>query len=110
MDARARLLLIDGDTALASSLCEHLGPAGFRVIHAQDGLKGLHALYTQRPDLVLLETSLEGLDGWQLCSRIRRVCDTPIVIMSRLGDEDDKVRGLSLEAQPKSPYPDGLCE
>jgi DNA-binding response OmpR family regulator len=98
MPAHGVILAIDNDLELLATLRVCLEGRGYTVLLAADGLSGLRQLYAYRPDLVLLEATLPSMDGWEVCERIRQVCDIPMIMLSSLDSEDAKVRGLSLGA------------
>jgi len=91
----SRLLVVeedDPDIALALRLL--LTRAGHQVAHAKDGRAGLRDAYTERPELVILDIGLPGMDGWQVLERLRDVSDVPVLLLTAHGQESDKVRGL----------------
>jgi len=71
---------------------------GFAVLVAGDGTLGLHMAHTEQPDLILLDIMLPSMDGWQVCQEIRRFSQVPIIMLSALGMEVDRIRGLELGA------------
>jgi DNA-binding response OmpR family regulator len=82
----------DPDIALALRLL--LTRAGHQVAHAKDGRAGLRDAYSERPELVILDIGLPGMDGWQVLERLRDVSDVPVLLLTAHGQESDKVRGL----------------
>ncbi|MBN1400145.1 MAG: response regulator transcription factor [Anaerolineae bacterium] len=104
------ILIIDSDPDLLSELSTVLEGQGYAVLLAADGLSGLRQLYAHRPDLVLLEAILPRMDGWEVCERIRQVCDIPVIMLSSLDGEDAIVRGLSLGADDYMVKPIGINE
>jgi len=94
-----KILVIDDDTAflrLAEQIFTH---EGYEVFKASNGQEGLRLLFAHKPDIVLLDVVMPGLDGWQTCSRIRDVTDTPIILLTgKQRAEDDIVRGLDYGA------------
>jgi len=69
------------------------------VFKASNGQEGLRLLFAHKPDIVLLDVVMPGLDGWQTCSRIRDISDTPIILLTgKQRAEDDIVRGLDYGA------------
>lgn len=91
---RKVVLVIEDDPDIGHLVCLRLDRAGYTAIHATDGPSGLRHVHEQRPDLVLLDIGLPGIDGWQVLERIRDISDTPVVILSARGLETEKVRGL----------------
>ena len=68
--------------------------AGYEFIGSSDGRGGLRVLHEEKPDLVLLDIGLPGMDGWTVLERIRDLADVPVLMISAHGQESDKVRGL----------------
>jgi DNA-binding response OmpR family regulator len=98
---RVHALLIDDDARLGALLTEYLGKNDVDLEVAGDGERGLHALARGRFDLVLLDLMLPGLDGLELCRRIRAQREhalLPILMLTARGDDVDKIVGLELGA------------
>jgi DNA-binding response OmpR family regulator len=93
-----RVLLVDDDARLHELLAAYLSQNGFEVTGAADGRKGLDALETGSFDVVLLDVMMPGLDGIEVCRRIRATSRIPIVMLTAKGDETDRVVGLELGA------------
>ncbi len=94
----ASVLLIDDnqlDRKIAVDVLEH---AGFQVSQAQNGRDGLKLLYDHRPNVIVLDVMMPDMTGWQVCERIRELCDTPIVMLTSLDRDEDMIRGLELGA------------
>jgi DNA-binding response OmpR family regulator len=83
---------------LAEVLSFRLGRAGFEIVTAHDGQAALERWQAEAPDLIILDLNLPKLDGLSVCRRIRAQADTPIIILSVRGEEEDIVRGLELGA------------
>jgi DNA-binding response OmpR family regulator len=94
MSASASVLVVDDDADVRTLVGELLTRAGYRISEAPDGRAALRVLYDERPDLVLLDVSMPELDGWGTLERIREVSDVPVVMLSALGAELEKVRAL----------------
>jgi DNA-binding response OmpR family regulator len=90
----SRLLVVEDDPDIALALRLLLTRAGHQVAHAKDGRAGLRDAYTERPDLVVLDIGLPGMDGWHVLERLRDVSDVPVLLLTAHGQESDKVRGL----------------
>lgn len=90
----SRLLVVEDDPDIAMALRLLLTRAGHIVAHAKDGRAGLRDAYTERPELVILDIGLPGMDGWQVLERLRDVSDVPVLLLTAHGQESDKVRGL----------------
>ncbi len=94
-----RVLVVDDDATVREVVVDYLGRAGLDVAEAGDGAVALVAARTDRPDLVLLDIMLPGLDGLEVCRRLRAEHgDLPVVMLSARGDEDDRVLGLEVGA------------
>jgi two-component system, OmpR family, phosphate regulon response regulator OmpR len=100
-----RLLLIEDDSRLADMVSEYLGKAGFQVIHAENGRRGL-ALHGREPvDAVILDLMLPDADGLEICRMIRARSDSPILMLTARGDPMDRVVGLEMGADDYLPKP-----
>jgi len=93
-----KTLIVDDDLALADVISFTMRRAGFEVISANDGLAALELWAAEDPDLIILDINLPKLDGLGVCKRIRMSSETPIIILSVRGEEDDVVHGLNLGA------------
>ncbi|MGW4592803.1 response regulator [Amycolatopsis thermoflava] len=92
------LLLIEDDPAVREGLCLGLRRHGHDVEPAADGEAGLRLLNARRPDLVLLDLMLPGIDGFEVCRRIRATGPVPIIMLTARGDDIDVVGGLEAGA------------
>jgi DNA-binding response OmpR family regulator len=93
-----RVLIIDDDEGMVRALRRQFEVEGFRVLAACNGVEGLHILQSQYPSLVLLDLILPCMSGWELCHRIRECSDVPIIMLTALARNEDKVHGLELGA------------
>jgi DNA-binding response OmpR family regulator len=97
--------LIEDDSRLAGMLGEYLGKAGFRVIHAESGTRGL-TLHAREPvDVIILDLMLPDSDGLEICRLIRARSDSPILMLTARGDPMDRVVGLEMGADDYLPKP-----
>jgi two-component system KDP operon response regulator KdpE len=110
VDERAKLLIIEDDVNLVEALQLYLTTAGYAVVAASNGREGLQQLYLQQPDLIILDIMMPGLDGWEVCNRIREVSDVPIVMLTARGQEAERVRGLQMGADDYVVKPFSLRE
>lgn len=94
----ARILVVDDDKALAEMLAMVLEGEGFTTRHSLDGAEAVEMFREMRPDLVLLDVMLPGLDGVEVCERIRAESDVPIIMLTARTDTRDVVRGLEAGA------------
>jgi DNA-binding response OmpR family regulator len=90
----SRLLVVEDDPDIALALRLLLQRAGHQVAHAKDGRAGLRDAFNERPELVILDIGLPGMDGWQVLERLRDISDVPVLLLTAHGQESDKVRGL----------------
>lgn len=105
-----RALLIDDDRKLGELLTTYLEPHGVVVTQELDGPRGLQHLAAGAFDLVLLDLMMPGMDGLEVCRRIRAKSAIPIVMLTARGDETDRVVGLELGADDYVPKPFGPRE
>ncbi|MGH8965659.1 MAG: response regulator transcription factor [Actinomycetes bacterium] len=92
-----QLLVVEDDDHVAGALVSVLGRHGYEVVRARDGASALQAL-SPGTDLVLLDLSLPDIDGFEVCRRIRRVSDTPIIMVTARTRLDARIRGLEMGA------------
>lgn len=93
-----RILVVDDDPTVAEVVTGYLERAGFAVEHAADGVGALASAARDWPDLVVLDLMLPGLDGLEVCRRLRSTGPVPVVMLTARGDEDDRIAGLELGA------------
>ncbi len=106
-----KILVVDDDRAFIGLVEKALVRNGYQLIKAGSGRECLQLLFDLKPDLVLLEIDIPGVDGWQTCRRIRDFCDTPVIITSGIHDtENDIVRGLNYGADDYIIKPVGESE
>lgn len=104
------ILLIEDDETLVQALSYNLEREGHTVVSAPDGLAGLEAARAQKPDLILLDLMLPGLDGLSICRILRREMDIPILILTARSGEVDKIIGLDSGADDYITKPFSLGE
>lgn len=90
----ARILVIDDDEDVLELVGTVILRAGMEAICAQDGHQGLRTFYRLKPDAIVLDVAMPGLDGWQVLERVREVSDAPILMLTATAGELQKVRGL----------------
>jgi DNA-binding response OmpR family regulator len=100
-----RALLVDDDRDLARLLSDYLGAHEVALTHVEDGAKGLAALESDAFDVVLLDVMLPGIDGFEVCRRIRAAHDVPVVMLTARGDDADRIVGLEIGADDYVPKP-----
>ncbi len=91
-----RILAVDDDKTLLRFLGEYLEREGYQVLTADRGQKALRVFYEKQPDLVVLDVMMPGMDGWEVCARIRELADTPVIMLTAKSAESDKLRGFRL--------------
>src|SRR5215475_3582841 len=90
----SRILVVDDDEDIRGLVRALLERAGHEVSEAPDGRAGLRELYAGSPDLVVLDVTMPGLDGWATLERIREVTDVPVLMLTARDTELERVRGL----------------
>ena len=100
-----KALIVDDDVVLADLVAFALRQEGFQVLQARDGETALRRWAEEEPDLIILDINIPKVDGFSVCRRIRAEDDTPIIMLTVRGDEDDIVRGLELGADDYIPKP-----
>ena len=104
-----RLLMIEDDARLAQMVTDYLGQSGFVVTHAGDGETGLERLPVVRPELVILDLMMPGIDGLEVCRRIRALpgdeARVPVLMLTAKGDPMDRIIGLEIGADDYLPKP-----
>jgi DNA-binding response OmpR family regulator len=100
-----RILLIEDDSRLAGMVAEYLGKAGFHVIHAENGARGLALFDRETVDAVILDLMLPDTDGLEICRQLRARSEGPILMLTARGDPMDRVVGLELGADDYLPKP-----
>ena len=104
------ILVVEDEPTLLATLSFNLERQGYSVLTAVDGEAGLAQAREHRPDLILLDLMLPGMDGLELCRLIRRDSNAPILMLTARSDEVDKVVGLELGADDYVTKPFGMRE
>src|SRR5512143_351811 len=99
------ILIVEDEPELVKVLRSYLEQAGFNITAAYRGDSGLAAWEQQRPDLVILDLNLPGMDGLDIARAIRRKGSTPIIMLTARVDETDQLIGLELGADDYIPKP-----
>ncbi len=89
-----RILVVDDDPLVLRMVELTLSKHGAQICTAADGMEGLAQFYVNRPDLIIVDVMMPGIDGWGICSRLRKLSDVPILMLSALGADTHIVRGL----------------
>jgi DNA-binding response OmpR family regulator len=90
----ARVLVVDDDVTVREVVVSYLRAGGHEVVEAANGADALRAMRTDPADLVVLDLMMPGIDGLEVCRRLRAVGDVPIIMLTALGAEVDRVVGL----------------
>ena len=93
-----KVVVVEDDINIAELLRLYLEKDGFAVTVTHDGPEGLRAAEEIKPDLVMLDIMLPGMDGWQVCKRLRQTSKVPIIMLTAKGETEDKVQGLEMGA------------
>lgn len=92
------ILVVDDEPKIVRLARDYLEKDGFRVLIATDGTSALAMARRERPDLIVLDLMLPGVDGWEVCRALRRETDVPIIMLTARTEESDQVAGLELGA------------
>ena len=102
---RAHVLVVEDDPTIAEVLSRYLERERYHVDTCADGLEALARVEAQMPDLIVLDLMLPGLDGVEVCRRLRAHSTVPIVMLTARGDASDRIAGLELGADDYVPKP-----
>jgi DNA-binding response OmpR family regulator len=92
------VLVIEDDPNTANLVVLYLEREGFKAVQANDGATGLKMAKRHQPDLVVLDIMLPKMDGWEVCRRLRKISEVPVIMLTARGEEIDRVSGLTLGA------------
>ncbi len=98
MRQKTSILLVDDDPQLIRLVRANLESVGYRVLIAMDAPSALEIVNMEMPDMIILDIMLPGIDGYELCQRIREFSTTPIIMLTAKVEDVDKVKGLKLGA------------
>jgi two-component system, OmpR family, response regulator ResD len=96
--AESRILVVDDERNIVQLARLYLANEGYEVVTAFDGLEALEKVKSHSPNLVVLDLMMPRLDGWEVCRRLRKDSDIPIIILTAKGDDEDRITGLELGA------------
>ncbi len=105
METQPHILVVDDDREIRELLAKFLARHGYRVAVARDGAEMFQALDGWRIDLVVLDLMLPGEDGLSLCRRLRATSSLPVIMLTAMGEETDRIVGLELGADDYLPKP-----
>jgi len=92
------VLVIEDDPNTANLVVLYLEKEGLKALQANDGAEGLALAKKHKPDLVILDIMLPKMDGWEVCRRMQKVSEVPVIMLTARGEEIDRVSGLTLGA------------
>ncbi|MBP6473183.1 MAG: response regulator transcription factor [Chloroflexi bacterium] len=92
------ILLVDDEKMITGPLARKLRESGYRVLVADNGRIGLDTALTENPDIVVLDVLMPEMDGWEVCKTLRKSSPVPILMLTALSDEIDRILGLELGA------------
>ena len=95
---RQQILIVDDDPKIVKLIRENLQARGYKLLVAGNGPDALKTIKTKLPDLVILDIGLPGIDGFEVCKKIRDFSNVPIIMLTALDNARGKVRGLNLGA------------
>ena len=96
-----KILIIEDDKFLRELIGQKLLKEGYDIIEAVDGEKGIKTVKDEKPDLVLLDLILPGIDGFEVLTKIKedaKIAQIPVIILSNLGQKDDIEKGIKMGA------------
>jgi two-component system, OmpR family, KDP operon response regulator KdpE len=94
----ARVLVVDDEPAVIKFVAANLRARGYDVADASNGLEAVERVKDYKPDLVILDINMPGMDGFEACSYVREISDAAIIMLTAHGGEGDKIRALDLGA------------
>ena len=105
-----KVLVVDDDKTLLRFVSEYLEKEGFQVAIADRGQKALRQFYKERPAIVLLDVMMPGMDGWEVCARLKELADVPVILLTAKTAEADKLRGFRLGVDDYITKPFSMAE
>ena len=90
------ILIIEDEQKINDILAFSLGKDGYKTLSAFDGVKGLEMALKENPDLILLDVMLPGMDGFEVCRKVREKSQVPIIMLTALSDEENQLKRLSV--------------
>ncbi len=96
--SNAKILVVDDEPSIVNLVSSYLKAEGYEVYVASDGLAGMKAARAYKPDLIVLDIMLPGMDGLELLSRLRRESDAYVILLTAKTEETDKIVGLAVGA------------
>ncbi|MCL2199547.1 MAG: response regulator transcription factor [Defluviitaleaceae bacterium] len=106
----AKILVVDDEKTIVDIVAYNLRKEGYEIIEAHDGKTGLELALSENPDLVILDIMMPGLDGYEVCTRLRKVSQVPVIMLTAKAEESDKVLSFELGADDYITKPFGVRE
>lgn len=104
------VLIVDDEQSIREVLKTWLEEAGYQTFMGSNGVEALRELYQRRPDLIVADILMPEMDGYELCRLVREISEAPIMLLTALGKESDKVKGLNMGADDYVVKPVGMEE
>jgi DNA-binding response OmpR family regulator len=104
------ILVVDDDQALLKLIRRFLELGGYNVTTAADGETALWLINTEKPSLMILDIRMPGLNGYQVCERVRQLSNLPIIMLTARGQPDDVIQGFAVGADDYVTKPFGVDE
>ena len=98
MEERKKIMVVDDDQHIAELVSLYLMKEGYKTMEIYDGREALEKVDSFQPDMMLLDLMLPGMDGYKVCTEVRKKSDIPIIMLTAKGETFDKVLGLELGA------------
>ncbi len=95
---QARIMIVEDEPRYLRVLKLNLEESDYEIIPAQNGAEALNLFIEKNPDLILLDLMMPGIDGYEVCRRIREFSEVPIIMLTALNETGDKVKGLDIGA------------
>jgi DNA-binding response OmpR family regulator len=105
-----KILIVDDDPDIMRLVAATLREMGYAPLTAASAIEGLRALFNERPNLILLDVMMPGMDGWEMAARVRELSDVPIIMVTAKDSEVDKLRGFNLGIDDYVTKPFSLME
>ncbi len=105
-----KILIVDDDPDITRLLAATLREVGYAPLTAVSAIEGLRALFNERPNLILLDVMMPGMDGWEMAARVRELSDVPLIMVTAKDSEVDKLRGFNLGIDDYITKPFSLME
>ncbi len=105
-----RILVADDDPQYLKLMRLNLQARGYEVVIATDGRAAVEVAAAEKPDLILLDIKMPEMDGYEACRRIRRFSTVPVIMLTAMARDDDKVKGLDVGADDYLPKPFSMQE